>query len=302
MDTNLLEIFIDVVRTGSFAKTASKRNVDPSSISRSIAALEQQLNTRLFQRTTRSITLTESGELCLKRIEPICEELTKVKEDIHDLQDQIKGRVRFSTSVAFGQACIVPILPSLKAQYPDLEIDIKLDDRNLDIIDEQLDFAIRLNKTADTRFIRTRVRQSKYYVCAAPSYLNQHKKITNPKDIKDHQLIVFDLPGYRSQWHFISRKNEKSHIEIDGQLTLSNALAIKECTLQGMGISLLADWLVADDIAKGNLINIYPEFQVSADNFDTAIWIIYPERAFLPSKTRVTIDYIRKSILNTKSE
>lgn len=296
MDTILIDTFIDVARSGSFASTAKKRDVDPSSISRSIASLEKHLGARLFQRTTRSLTLTEAGALYLKRVEPICYELIRAEEEINSVQQQLKGRIRFSTSVAFGQACIVPLLPDLRKEYPELEIDIKLDDRNIDIIDEQLDFAIRLNKTADNRFIRSCLKTTKYHVCATPEYICRHDEINVPEDLIHHQSIVFDLPNYRNKWSFMDVKKEVREIAVKSQVLLSNALAIKDCTLQGLGISLLADWLVDDEIKAGKLVNLFPEYQVSADNFDTGIWIIYPERSFLPTKTRITVDFIKSRL------
>ncbi|TDF39296.1 LysR family transcriptional regulator [Alteromonadaceae bacterium M269] len=297
MDTNLLHIFIDVVNSGSFANAAKKRLVDPSSISRSVAMLENHLGACLFHRTTRKITLTEAGEIYLKRIEPICDELARAKEDINLAQQQLKGCIRFSTSVAFGQTCIIPLMSEFKKLYPDLEVDIRLDDRNLDLIDEQLDFAIRLNKTADNRFIRSRVRTSNYRVCATPDYVTHHPSIEIPDDITKHQLIVFNLPNYKSKWGFKNDRGDIKDVAVKGKMTMSNALAIRDCTLQGLGVSLMADWLVDEDIASGKLIHLMPEYQVSADNFDTAIWIVYPERAFLPTKTRVTIDFIKERLL-----
>ncbi|MAQ23347.1 MAG: LysR family transcriptional regulator [Pseudomonadales bacterium] len=296
MDTEILHIFIDVVHAGSFANAAKKRNQDPSSISRAIAALETQLDARLFHRTTRSITLTDAGRIYLARVAPICDELARAEDEIRSAQQQIKGRIRFSTSVAFGQTWIVPLLPELRQQYPDLEIDMNLSDRNLDIIDERLDFAIRLNKVSDNRFIRSRLKDTKYRVCASPDYIKNNSRIGSPEQLSDHQLIVFDLPNYKDKWRFKCGRKKIKVIDVYGQITLSNALAIRDCTLQGLGISLLADWLVDNDIASGKLINLFPEHEVSAEDFDSGIWVIYPERAFLPTKTRVTIDFIRAKL------
>lgn len=297
MNIDILELFVDVSRSGSFANTAKKRDLDPSSVSRSIASLETYLGVRLFRRTTRRLSLTEAGAIYLKRIEPICDELTNAREEVLSVQQRLDGRIRFSTSVSFGQACILPLLPELRKKYPKLDVELKLDDRSLDLIDEQLDFAIRLSKTADNRFVRSRLKTTHYRVCVAPEYLRQAKKITKPRDLSDHPAIVFDLPNYKSTWCFRSQNKEQAEVSVSANVTLSNALAIRDCTLRGLGVSLLADWLVDEDIQKGKLIQLFPEYKVSADNFDTAVWVVYPERAFLPTKTRLTIDFIRERLV-----
>ena len=294
MDIELLHTFIEVANAGSFAKAAKDRNMDPSSISRAIATLEQHVGARLFQRTTRNMSLTEAGMLYLARITPICEELERAQNDVTAMQGQLKGTIRFTTSVSFGQACIVPLLKLFREQYPDLQLELSLNDANIDLITEQIDLAIRLNKSADNRFIRTLLRPSHYKVCATPDYLKQHPDISDPHDIQRHQCLLLNLPRYREKWTFINSKDERSDIPVNGHITLSSAMALKECTKDSLGIALLADWLIEKEIASGELIDIFPNHAVSAANFDTAIWLVYPNRAFLPTKTRLLIEFLKE--------
>lgn len=296
MDIELLHTFLAVTEKGSFAAAAKDANVDPSSVSRAIATLENQLGARLFQRTTRSLNLTEAGYLFLARAKPICDELEIATEEIANLQQKITGKLRISTSVAFGQACILPHLAEFREVYPDLQIDLKLSDQNLDLITDQIDLAIRLNPFSDNRFIRSRIKQTRYRVVASKTYLSAHSDITEPSDLTDHQCLLFDLPQYQDYWNFKDSTGQLEQIPIQGNLTISNALAIKECAINGLGIALLADWMVEQDIHDGHLIDIFPTHEVSAEEFDTGIWIIYPDRAFLPTKTRVMIDFLKDKL------
>ena len=296
MEIDLLRIFLSVTNKGSFAAVAKERNVDPSSISRAIASLEGQLGTRLFQRTTRTLTLTEAGHLFLARAKPICDELEIARDELASFQKKVSGKLRISTSVAFGQTCLLPYLPRFRDLYPDLQIDLKLSDQNLDLISNEIDLAIRLNPLSDNRFIRSRLKRTRYRVVAAPNYLSKNPPISTPADLERHECLLFDLPQYQDFWNFKDGQGKLSQIPISGNLTMSNALAIKESTLRGLGIALLADWMVEQDIEDRKLVDLFPNHEISAEEFDTGIWIIYPDRAFLPSKTRVMIDFLKDNL------
>ena len=149
MDVSTLQLFIEVVRQGSFAAVARDRQLDPSSVSRAIANLEKELGVRLLQRTTRQLSPTEAGLTYFERVEPLVEELQQALAVTTDMSQQPKGQLRITASVSFGLTCIVPLLPQLEAQYPDLTVDLLLTDAVVDLLAERVDVAVRLGRLAD---------------------------------------------------------------------------------------------------------------------------------------------------------
>lgn len=296
MDLETLQTFLAVVRHASFARAAGERDLDPSSVSRSIARLEAELGVRLFQRTTRRLSLTEAGETYLKQVEPLVEELIAAGQAARDFAAQPRGRLRVTTSESFGQKCIVPLLPKLARDLPEIAIDLVLTDANLDLVAERLDLAIRLGPRRDDSLIGRKLFDTRYRVCASPGYLAQHAPIRKPSDLAGHACLLMPLRGFRTRWIFKDRKGKRTTVPVDGRMVISNAMALRTCALQGLGPALLSDWLIDDAVAAGELIDLFPGFKVTATDFETAAWLLYPNRSYLPRKVRAFIDFLHPAL------
>ncbi|MBA4783814.1 MAG: LysR family transcriptional regulator [Rhizobiales bacterium] len=296
MDTRFLTIFLEVVRSGGFAAAARNLDQDPSSISRSIAALEDQLGARLFQRTTRKVSLTEAGGHFAARIEPILAELDQAREDIRTDSAKPKGKLSLSASVAFGQVCVMPHVSAFLERYPEIDLDLKFTDRNVDLVAEHVDLAIRLGPSVGVDVIAAKLRNTRYRVCASPEYLRKHGKPRRPRELTNHRCVCFDLPDFRTRWSFKLDGGAIEEIGVTPRITVSGALALRDAALAGLGPALLADWLIGGDLSDGTLIDLFPKHDVTATTFDTAAWLLYPSRIFLPRKTRVLIDFLRKRL------
>lgn len=299
VDISTLTLFIAVMRQGSFAAVARDRNIDPSSVSRAIAALETELGTRLFQRTTRQLSPTEAGNLYFERIEPLVEEIQQANNLAAETVSQPSGTLRVTASVAFGLTCIVPILPRLTAQYPDLTVDLLLTDAVVDLLAERIDVAVRLGRLADSTLIAQRLMKTHYRVCASPSYLSQAGTPHQPKEITNHNCLLFPLPGFRSRWLFKgngkSKYRKTSEVAVSGRTVISNAIALQHCARSGLGIALLPHWLIDDDVQSGALVDLFPTYTVTATDFNTAAWLVYPSRLYVPQKARVFMDFLKLS-------
>ncbi|MGB0563197.1 MAG: LysR substrate-binding domain-containing protein [Spirulinaceae cyanobacterium] len=293
MDINTLQLFVEVMRQGSFAAVARDRNLDPSSVSRAIANLEQELGLRLLQRSTRRLSATEAGTLYYQRLEPLLEDLQQAQQIATDLSRHPTGTLRITTSTAFGQTCIVPLLPEFSRQYPELKIDLLLTDAVVDLLGDRIDLAIRLGQMADSSLIAQRLMPTRYYVCASPDYLEQNALPEHPRDLQNHQCLCFPLPGFRSQWRFRGADGDIIAVPIQGKVMISNAIALQQCAIAGMGVALLADWLVGGDLAAGRLVDCFPDYEVTATDFNTAVWLVHPSRAYLPLKVQVFKDYLQ---------
>jgi DNA-binding transcriptional LysR family regulator len=298
MDIETLRIFVRVARRGSFAIVARDCDTDPSSISRAIGALEDELQVRLLQRSTRRMTLTEAGEKYLARVEPLLEELDQARDDARLASAQPIGTIRLTASVAFGQKCIAPLLPKLREAFPDLGIDFVLTDTNLDLISESIDLAVRLAPSRDSALIGVKLTDTRYRVCASPAYVanarQQQRQLGIPADLAAHRCLLLDLPDYRSQWLFRDAGGAVSEVAVGGDIVISSPLVLLSCATEGMGPALLADWMVRDELANGKLVELFPDHAVTATDFETAAWLLYPSRRYLPRKVRVVIDFLRQ--------
>jgi len=296
MDISVLQLFVEVMRQRSFAAVARDRNLDPSSVSRAIAGLEEELGVRLFQRTTRQLSPTEAGIAYFERIEPLVEEMQQAIAIATDISGQPKGVLRITTSTSFGKKCVVPLLPAFQAKYSDLTVDLLLTDAVVDLVAERIDLAIRLGLFSDSTLIAQQLMRTYYFVCASPQYLKKCGQLKKPSDLENHNCLLFPLEGFRSRWIFRDRNDDESEILVQGRTTISNAIALQQCAIAGMGLALLPNWLIDEDLQTGSLINVFPDYDVTATDFSTAAWLIYPSRAYVPLKVRVFIDFLKNSI------
>ncbi|MDJ0945949.1 MAG: LysR family transcriptional regulator [Kiloniellales bacterium] len=293
MEISALQVFAEVMRRGSFAAVARDRDVSPSAISRSVAALEAELGLRLFQRTTRRLAPTEAGALYFARVEPLLGELEQARQAATDLQEAPSGTLRVTASVAFGQTCLVPLLPELQRRYPQLALELLLTDSNLDLVAERIDVALRLGPRRDSGLIGLRLFDTRYRVCVSPDYLARNGGIATPEMLRGRPCLTFALPGFRSRWIFLDPAGRRTEVPIEGRFVISSALAQRDCALNGLGPALLADWLIGADIAAGRLVDLFPGHRVTATDFDTAAWLLYPSRAYLPLKVRAFVDFLK---------
>jgi DNA-binding transcriptional LysR family regulator len=298
MDISVLQIFVEVVRQGSFAAVARDRNIDPSSVSRMIAGLEAELGVRLLQRTTRQLSPTEAGMSYFERIEPLIEEIQQATDIATDVSGQPQGTLRVTASGSFGIKCIVPLLPKFEQLYPELTIDLLLTDAVVDLLAERIDVAVRLGLMADSTLIAQHLMPTHYVVCASPMYLKKAGKLQAPKDLVNHNCLLFPLAGFRSRWIFQDRQGELSEIPVAGRTIISSAIALQQCAIAGMGLALLPNWLIDDDLQTGSLVNVFSDYQVTATNFSTAAWLVYPSRAYVPLKVRIFMEFLKKSMAN----
>ncbi len=296
MNIEELEIFIDVAQRGSFAAVANERNFAPSSISRTIASLEDKLGIRLFHRTTRKVSLTEAGQSYLNTILPLIGDLKAAVENAYDVQSKPKGVVRLTSSVTFGNQALMPLIHEFMEQYPDIELEYVLTDQVIDLVAERIDIAIRHGKLKNSSFIASKLFSTCYRIVASPSYIEQHGRPSSPQDLEQHQCLIFDWPLFRQKWKFKRQDGVLEEVPVIGRYRMTNGTALRGLATRGAGVALLVNWLVDDTIAKGELIDLFPDYQVSAHNFDTAVWLMTPSRSYMPLRTRLFIDFIKENL------
>ena len=297
MDLSQLKAFIAVARHGGFAKAAQQQNVAPSSITRAVSRLEDSVGVRLFQRTTRRVSLTEAGEDFLARIAPAVEEIAGAVSDLENEHNKPSGVLRVGASVAYGQKILTPRLPAFVSLYPDVHLELILNDSVSDLVSERIDVALRHGRLDDSSLITQRLHSVEYWLVASPDYLKNAPPLRRPQDITRHQCLSFTYSAYSSVWRF-ARNSQKVDVAINPILKMSNALTLSEATQSGMGVSLLADWTVAADVKAGRLTRCLKTWASSGANDpdDAVISILTPSRAYVPLKTRAFVDFLKQSI------
>lgn len=293
MEISALKAVSLVEQAGSIAGAARILDMDASSVSRIVSNLERELGFRLFQRTTRRLTPTEAGESYLRQVRPLLEELDAAREQAHQASVAPRGVLRMTASVAFSDEVIVPLLPEFYSRYPEIGVELLSSDANLDLLDAGIDLAIRLAASPEGDLISSRLMATRYRVVASPEYVAQSGGLRSPADLSGRDCLRFALPDFRSRWLFRQGEGEVLPIKVAGTTLLSNALALRRAARMGMGPALLADWLIARDLASGRLVDLLPEWDCAATEFDTGACVLYPSRAYLPQKVRVMIDFLR---------
>ena len=294
MNLDQIKTFIAVYRVRSFVEVANERGLAPSSISRSISSLENILKTRLFQRTTRSLTPTLEGEAYYKNVVPLIEEMDLAHQSLVDSTMGPSGRLRITASVSYGQVAIAPKLKQFRSEYPDIDLELHMSDSRIDLINDQVDLAIRHGVLHDSSLVARKLADVEYCLVASLAYLEKHRVPAKPEDLEGHELVTFSYNDFRSCWNF--ENGELTHkLTIKPVLTANNAVTIRQCVRDGLGIALLADWTVEEDLKSERLIKVLPDWKVRGASEETAIWIVFPSNRFIPIKTRVFVDFLINS-------
>ena len=302
MDLTALKMFVAIAQRGNFAAVAREYDADPSTVSRTIANLEEELGVRLFQRTTRSVTLTESGEVYRSHIEPLLEDIEIALDEALAVGALPKGTIRITASMAFGQFCLTPLLPRMRGQFPDLAVELVLTDTPLDLVAERIDLAIRLGNRAGGNVVSERLFDNRYRICASPGYLAKHGPIRQPQDFVSHNCLMMRSGAPDNVWIVRTPGGSVEEIPVSGDIVISSVMALRQCALEGLGPVMLIDWMVREDIRSGQLIELLPGHEVSGAHSRTSAWLIYPSARYLPLKTRVAIEFLRQGLAHFGTE
>lgn len=294
MDVSVLRTFVEVMRRGSFAAVARARNVAPSSISRSIGGLEDELGVRLFQRTTRRLSPTEAARAYFDQLDPLIDDLEGAAQVARDASKRPRGILRVTAPVSFAQVNLMPILPELARRHPELSFDLELTDAVSDLVEGRFDVAVRLGRLGSSSLIAHRLCPMISVVCASPTYLRQHGRPKSPNALVGHQLLRYPVPSAPPRWRFRDEEGRVLDVPVVARVTVANGLALKQCALAGLGLALLPRWNVADALHTGTLVDVFPDHSVTNSEFDLSAWVLYPSREYLPLKVRVFVDFLKE--------
>ncbi|MBK5395954.1 LysR family transcriptional regulator [Pseudomonas sp. TH39(2020)] len=294
MNHEHLRVLVEIARLGSFSQVAKQRDLDPSAVSRIVQSVERDLGVRLFQRSTRQVSLTEAGGTYLARIAHLLEELDAASDEVKSAEQRPSGILKVTASVAFGQACLVPLVPEFIEMYPDVQLELLLTDTNVDLIAERVDLALRVSPHMAQDMVRLKWFDAAYTVCVAPSYIRNHPTVSVVEDLANHRHVLFGYPQPQSLWIVTDEGGVEHRISAQAAVVSSSGLAQRELAISGVGPALMPIWLAAPALKSGALVELLPHCSITPSNFSGAAWLLYPNRKFLPSRTRVMLDFLLK--------
>jgi DNA-binding transcriptional LysR family regulator len=282
-----IAIFAAVVREGSFTRAADKLELSTSQVSKCVNRLERTLGARLLQRTTRRLRLTEAGSALYENSSAALAAIDDAKLAVSRLQGAPRGRLKVSSSTAFGTMQLPRVVADLGRQHPELEIELVLEDRHVDLVREGIDVAIRITGEAtDSGMVYRRLAPNRQVICASPAYIGRRGLPRTPADLAGHDCIAHSAPTTPRVWHLTGPEGERVSVQINGRPTINSALAVRQAALEGLGIIELNSYLVGEDIVAGRLVRLLPQYRPR----ELHIYAVYAERRFLAPKIRVFVD------------
>jgi DNA-binding transcriptional LysR family regulator len=284
------EVFFQVVEANGFGAAARRLDTTPASVSRRVKALEQRLGVRLLQRTTRKLSLTEAGERYFHDGRRLLRELEDLEQALTASALEPEGALRIVAPMSFGQRRLAPLVARFAALHRKLRISLILEDRETDLIDEAADLAIRIGYPADSSMIARAIAPVPRHACASPEYLARRGRPESPEDLLQHDCLHYNLISEREEWTFLDDEGEQT-LAIKGSFCSNNGDVLAEAAIQGLGITLLPDFIVEDALADGRLVKVLDAFERTP----LTLFALYPSRRHLPAKTRLFLDYLMAS-------
>jgi len=283
-----IAFFSLLIKQGSMAATAQELGITPPAVSKRLALIEKRLGVRLLQRTTRQLSLTPEGETYLTEGANVLANLEELERVVSGSRDKPKGVIKVGATLGFGRRFIAPAVSKFSDQYPDVEVQLTLDDRPINIVEKGLDVVIRFGELPDLRLTARLLAKNHRVVCAAPSYLKRMGKPETPKELSKHEcLFIREADESYGTWHF--QQGQKSEtIKVRGPLTSNDGESVIKWALQGKGIIVRSIWDAEQYIKNGKLEPILRGWDLP--NAD--IFAVFPTRNNLSAKTRVFVDFL----------
>ncbi len=288
-DLIALQSFMAVVEAHSFKRAAEKLDVSTAAVSRRVSGLESALGVKLLNRTTRQIDLTDAGKQFYDDLQDIFCSLDEAEERLQQGHETVKGNLRIAAPLSFGTMCIAPVLPGFMKRYPELRIQLQLEDRFTDIVSEGIDIAIRIGVPKDSSLVATCIASVPRAFCAAPRYLKQHGEPKNPSDLSAHNCLHYNHISMQEEWSYL--KGEKMHkFDVTGNLSTNNGEVLRDVAIAGIGLTLLPTFIVADALRAGTLKAILTQY--CPKPFD--LYAVRPSRKFTPIRMKLFIEYLKE--------
>jgi len=288
-----LAVFSAIVQAGSISQAAVNLGCSKSVVSRQLARLEADLGTRLLQRSTRRLTLTEVGQLVLSQAQQVERAVANIEQLTGQYQQEVAGVLRVTCPRPLSQLRLMPLLVEFNQRYPKVEVVLTVADRLVDLIAENIDVAIRVAHLEDSSLVARKLTDTTRALVAAPAYLERRGMPTDPNDLTQHDCLVY-ASGARvfDEWVFM-RNDHTTVVKVQGRIQIDDGLALVAAACAGGGVLLIDGLMVAQELAKGELVKLLPEYSFQPGR---PIYLVYPARSWLAYKTSVFIAFLQERL------
>ena len=283
-----IAIFVKVVELSSFTAAADALEMSQPVVSKAVTRLEEKLGARLLNRTTRRLSLTEAGSELYRRSVRALAEIEDAELEVARFQTEPRGTLRVSAPTSFSILHLGSALQSFAERFPGVAIEMYLDDRQIDLVEEGYDVAIRIARLQDSNLVARRLAPCGQVLCAAPSYLAKRGTPERPEDLLEHSCIVYSLLATPREWRFTDASGESHVVPINGALTSNNGLLNRAAAIAGAGIVLLPMFYIGEQLRSGELKAVLTDFKAP----ELGIYAVYPERRNLTPKVRAFVDFL----------
>lgn len=290
MDTHTaMQTYARIVELGSFAAAADKMGQARSVVTRQIAYLEEKYGVRLLNRTTRKLSMTDAGRAFYDRVRPILAEVADLELSLQAEGQAPSGRLRISAPVSFGILHLGPAIAEYLLRYPDVVIDLDLNDRVVDLVEDGYDVAVRIGPLQDSSLVARPLAPQQLLVCAAPAYLERHGAPQVPEDLKQHRCLHYAYASTGNEWHF--EKDGITHlVRVNAALRANNGDVLRTAALAGHGVILQPEFLVGEDVRAGRLVALLQDY----GHTPISMYAVYPHRRFLSPKVRSFVEHLEE--------
>nr|WP_246548253.1 LysR substrate-binding domain-containing protein [Ancylobacter oerskovii] len=281
-----MAILLKVVETGSLSAAAKQLGVPLATVSRRIAELEAHLDTRILNRTSRRLSLTEAGRLYVEASRRILEQVEEAERSAMGVYKDPKGQLTVTAPVVFGRTHMIPIIAEFLAQYPEIDVKLVLADRLLDLLEADVDVALRIGELDDSSLVALRVGAVRRVTCASPTYLATHGRPQEPQDLKRHICVTFDNLASPAGWRF-SSPNGDVQVPVRSRLTVTTAEAAVDGAVAGLGFTRLLSYQIAREKRTGRLEVVLAEYELPA----WPVSLVHAGQQLPPRKLRAFLDF-----------
>jgi DNA-binding transcriptional LysR family regulator len=285
-------LFSLVVQKGSLSAAGRQFGLSPASVSRHINALEEGLGARLLNRTSRRLTLTEAGEIYHAQVEQILNQINEANESVARLHSAPRGTLRVHSRMLVGQQFIVPALPDFLAAYPEIKIDLMLSNVDIDLVAANVDIDVRIGNLTDSSLVARKLTSAERVVCASKDYMESAGPVCSPADLLRHNCLTYKLNMGRAIWRFLDQDGSLVEVPITGTLQSDSGPALLSAMRAGVGIAIMPDWSIRDDLESGRVVRLLPEYQASHIEFDNGVYAVYQRTRPASPKVRILVDFL----------
>lgn len=288
-----MQTFTAVVDAGSFVRAAETLDMSKAAVSRYVAELEARLGVRLLHRTTRKLSLTEEGRAFHARCKAILGELDEAESEITARSAQASGLVKINVPVTFGNLHLAPLWSDFMTQNPRVTLDVTLNDRVVDLVEEGYDMVVRIGTLPSSSLISKKLASTRMVLCASPAYLKEHGQPKHPSDLAGHTVLAYSLLAMGDQWGFDGPDGRQT-VAVNPVLRTNSGDTCRAAALKHHGIILQPTFMVGEDLRSGALVELMPQYRSS----EYGIYAVYPSRRYMSAKVRLLIEFLAKALGN----